>query len=135
MSVIAWYRTLILAILLGFSGYVIPADSAAGLSIVSVTPTGAEVPVTRGTIIIEFSKPMVSLGQTDKDLEKVAIKVRPRLACEWRWTSTTQLTCRFNEYLRHSASYSIKIDGTFEAIDGTVAAIEESFTFKTSSRH
>lgn len=133
MSMTDWYRTLILAILLGCSVYVFPSDATDKLSILSVTPEGPEVPVTRGTIVIEFNKPMVSLGQTDRDLEEVVVQIKPRLKCEWRWTSTTQLTCRFLEYLRHSGSYSIDINGTFEAVDGTAIAIEETFTFKTSS--
>ena len=129
---IDWYRTLILAVLLGSSCHVIPTDSDDTLSILSVTPTGVEVPVTRGTIIIEFSKPMVSLGQTDRDLEEVAVQIRPRLQCDWRWTSTTRLTCSFSQYLRHSSTYTIKIDGTFKAVDGTAGSIEESHSFRTA---
>ena len=129
---IDWYRTLILAVLLGCSFHVIPTDADDRLSILSVTPTGVEVPVTRGTIIIEFNKPMVSLGQTDRYLEEVAVQIRPRLQCDWRWISTTRLTCTFIQNLRPSSTYTIKIDGTFEAVDGTASAIDETYSFRTA---
>lgn len=133
MSLTDWTRALVLAAILGCGIYALPTDVADQLSIVSVTPTGNEVPVTRGTIIIEFNKPMVAFGHTSTYLEEVAVQVRPRLDCEWLWTSTTQLTCRFFAFLRDSSSYSIKIDGTFEAVDGTSVAIQETYSFKTAS--
>ena len=47
------------------------------LQVVSVTPSGDEVPVTRGEIIIEFNKKMVAFGQTDKDLSTVPVEIKP----------------------------------------------------------
>lgn len=133
MYVIDRLQTFFLVVLLGCGVCALSTDSADRLSIASVTPTGEEVAVTRGTIVIEFSKPMVLFGRTDRDLDEVDVQIKPRLDCTWRWTTTSRLACTFDDNLRHSTAYSIKIDGTFEAVDGSVHAIDKSYSFKTAS--
>ncbi|MCY3884516.1 MAG: Ig-like domain-containing protein, partial [Gammaproteobacteria bacterium] len=127
------HQTLTFAGLLVWVVCVSHANSNDQLNVVSVTPSCIEVPVTRGEILIEFSKPMVPFGRTDMDLEEVPVQIKPRLSCTWRWSSNTQLTCTHSDYLKYSTTYSIEIDNAFEATDGTELVAAQTHTFKTAS--
>ncbi len=103
------------------------------LEIVSVTPSGGEVPTTRGEISIEFNKQMVAFGQTDKDLREVPVQIKPSLSCDWRWTTTSQLTCSHIRYLRDTTTYVISIGTSIESLDGSSLAETAEYTFRTAS--
>ena len=111
----------------------IGTDEGNQLEVVSVTPSGDEVPVTRGEIIIEFNKTMVPLGQTDKDLSDVPVEIEPALQCTWRWKSATQLTCTHSDFLRYTTSYSITIGSSLQALDGSMLDSQQEFGFRTAS--
>ncbi|MCY4144149.1 MAG: hypothetical protein OXG08_10770 [Gammaproteobacteria bacterium] len=103
------------------------------LEVVGVTPFGNEVPVTRGEVIIEFNKRMVSLGQIDKELSDDPVEIKPSLWCKWRWTSPKQLTCTHRDYLRDTTTYVISIGTSFESLDGSTLANDVELTFRTAS--
>ncbi len=103
------------------------------LVVVGVTPFGNEVPVTRGEVIIEFNKRMVSLGQIDKELSDDPVEIKPSLWCKWRWTSPKQLTCTHSDYLRDTTTYVISMGTSFESLDGSKLADDVELTFRTAS--
>lgn len=116
-----------------FCGCSIGEDEGNSLEIVRVTPSGVEVPISRGEVIVEFNKQMVAFGQTDKDLDSVPVEIKPALECTWRWTSSTQLTCTHSDFLTYTTSYSITVGTTIEALDGSRLASQREFTFQTAS--
>lgn len=116
-----------------FSVFATGEDGDIPLEIVSVTPSGEEVPTSRGEIIVEFNKKMVAFGQTDKDLSDIDVKIKPALECTWRWTSPTQLTCIHSDFLRPSTSYVLSVGTSIPAIDGSTLATRRDFGFKTAT--
>ena len=122
----------ILAIVL-FSVPAFGQDESDQLQVVSVTPSGDEVPITRGEIIIEFNKKMVAFGQTDKDLSTVPVEIKPELQCTWRWTGLSQLTCAHSDRLLYTTSYVISIGISLEALDGSRLESQREFSFRTAS--
>ena len=108
-------------------------DEDGRLEIVSVTPSGIEVPISRGEVTIEFNKKMVAFGQTDKDLSDVDVDIKPTLECTWRWTSSTRLTCIHSDFLRPSTSYAVSVGTSIRAIDGSTLATRSDIGFKTAS--
>ncbi|MXW54583.1 MAG: hypothetical protein F4Z66_11560 [Gammaproteobacteria bacterium] len=103
------------------------------LEVVSVTPSGVEVPISRGEVIIEFNKNMVAFGQTDKDLSDVPVEITPELQCTWRWTSPNQLTCTHSDFLKYTTSYVVSIGSSFSALDGSSLVSKRQFSFRTAS--
>ncbi len=91
------------------------------LQVVSVTPSGDEVPITRGEIAIEFNKNMVEFGQTDQDLTDVPVVIEPVLECTWRRTSVNQLPF-VHEALRYTTSYVVSIGTSLPALDCKIGA-------------
>lgn len=120
------------AILL-FCAQVFGDDADEQLKVLSVTPAGDEVPVSRGEVIIQFNKKMVAFGQTDRDLSDVPIEISPELQCTWRWTGPSQLTCTHSDFLKYSTSYVISIGTSLKALDGSGLASDRKFSFRTAS--
>lgn len=116
-----------------FSVFAAGEDGDSPLEIVSVTPSGEEVPTSRGEVTVEFNKKMVAFGQTDRDLSDVDVDIKPALECTWRWTSPTQLTCTHSDFLRPSTSYVLSVGKSIRAIDGSTIATRRDFGFKTAS--
>ena len=76
---------------------------------------------------------MIPFDCTDVDLDEVQVQLKPRLQCTWRWSSSSQLTCTLSNYLKYATTYSVEIDSSFEAIDGTQLSEVVSYTFSIAS--
>ena len=40
-------------------------------------------------IVFEFNRPVVALGEMERDADQVPIEIKPRLNCRWRWLNQT----------------------------------------------
>lgn len=125
-------RHLAFLAILGICIQVMGQEEDTQLQVVRVTPSGDEVPVTRGEIIIDFNKNMAAFGQTDQDLTDVPVEIKPELECTWRWTSANQLTC-VHEALRYTTSYVISIGTSLQALDGSMLDSTHEVSFRTAS--
>ncbi len=87
-------------------------ERAAGkdLRILSITPSGEEVPPGR-QVVIQFDRPVVPLGRMDRKSDELPITIEPRLECQWRWLNGSTLACNLNEEdaLRPATEYKITI--------------------------
>ena len=126
-------RALSIGAILLVCTHVFGEDAGEQLKVISVTPSGDEVPVSRGEIIIEFNKNMVAFGQTDIDLSNVPVEIKPELKCTWRWTSLSQLTCTHSDFLKYTTSYVISIGKSVKALDGSNLTSDRKFSFRTAS--
>ena len=99
--------------------------------IVGVTPSGVDVPATIGEITLEFSHDVIAFGQSDGEYSSSHIKFSPQLGCSWQWISPSTLTCYLNEDLKRSSSYTLLVEGDFEALDGSKLGTEYEYQIKT----
>ena len=124
---------LIFCIFLAHGAFAAETNSDGHLSIVRVTPSGDEVPTTRGEIIIEFDRPMVPFGESHRNLRQVPVEIKPEIECNWMWDSASQLSCFPRDPFKHTTTYSITIGKSLTAMDGAMLYRNTEFTFRTTS--
>ncbi|MEK7802348.1 MAG: large extracellular alpha-helical protein, partial [Pseudomonadota bacterium] len=102
------------------------------LKVLRVTPEGDDVPTTR-QIVIEFNRPVVSLGQMDRTAEEVGVTISPATKCQWRWLNTSSLACQLDEKnsLPLATKFELNIAPRIAAIDGGKLAVAETHHFIT----
>lgn len=92
------------------SGKEKPATGAQPLSILSVTPTGDDVPATK-KLVIQFSRPVVPLGRMERAPEEVPVTIEPALPCQWRWLDRTNLGCILDndDAMKKATRYRLRV--------------------------
>ncbi len=80
------------------------------LKVTRITPAGNHV-AAANQILINFNKPVVPLGDSRRDIEKVPVRITPKLNCQWQWISTKQLACQLNrqDKLKLSTKYKVVV--------------------------
>ncbi len=102
------------------------------LQILSINPTGDDVPASR-EIVIHFNRPVVPLGKMERDEKEIPISVVPTLACQWRWLNTSDLACQLGEKeaMTPATRYAVHIHPGIRAEDGSTLAQTVTHTFIT----
>lgn len=82
-------------------------------------------------IVLEFSRPVVALGDMARD--DVPVKIKPRLNCRWRWLNQSSLACVLDEKdgLKPAESYRVTVKPEFQALTGEKMAKEQVFSLET----
>lgn len=96
------------------------------LSVLSVNPSGADVPAGR-QIVIQFSRPVVPIGRMERSSSEVPVTVHPEPGCEWRWLDRSTLACQLGERtaLQAATRYTVTVWPEAPGPDGKVP--EKSF--------
>ena len=102
------------------------------LKIISINPTGEDVPASR-EIVIHFNRPVVPLGRMEREEKEIPISVVPSLACQWRWLNTSDLACQLGEKeaMTPATRYAIHIHPGIRAEDGSTLEQTVTHTFIT----
>ncbi len=81
------------------------------LQVARVSPAGDDVP-RRASIVIEFSKDIVALGDSLFNVEDVPITIVPAVKCEWNWVKRNALTCNLSDrsVLKLATEYTVTIN-------------------------
>lgn len=103
------------------------------LSILSVTPTGEDVPASQ-QLVIKFSRPVVPVGRMERSAAELPISITPSLDCEWRWLNTTSLACQLkaDRPMLPATSYKLTIQPGIKAEDGVTIAEPFEHSFVTA---
>lgn len=109
------------------------AHANQALYVMRVTPSGVEADNVK-QINITFSKNMVALGDMNKDLEKLPIKIEPEINCDWRWVDVRNLACEFDyrTKLLRATEYKIKVGKDFKASNGESLKVDKTYVFETT---
>ena len=123
-------RIVLLISLLIFS-VIVQAEPA--LYVLRVTPAGVEADNSK-QINITFSKDMVALGDMNKDLDKLPIKIEPEISCDWRWVDMRNLACEFNYGTRliRATKYQIKVGKNLKSVTGESLGVDKTYVFETT---
>ena len=110
----------------------VPADAAQSLKIIRFTPSGVDVPSGR-QIIIQFDRPVVSVGRMERDPSEIPITIRPVLKGQWRWLNSDTLALQLDEKnaLKLATRYRITVAPGMQAEDGSTLNGKVSHTFVT----
>jgi uncharacterized protein YfaS (alpha-2-macroglobulin family) len=110
----------------------VTAAEAQDLSIIRVTPTGEDVYADR-QIVITFNRPVVPIGQMERDKKDIPVTITPEVDCEWRWINTSSLACQLTEksQMTPSTKYDITVAPGIKAEDGQTIKEEYKATFIT----
>ena len=106
-------------------------EESTPLEVVKVTPLGGGVSTTMGRITIEFNKPMLALGERFQEFNEIPIEITPSVACTWRAFSMYEFTCLLDDDLLPETTYTIKVLGTAESLDGSVLTNGHESVFTT----
>ncbi len=103
------------------------------LRVVRVTPRGEEVEA-RKQITIQFSRPVVPLGEMARDDSQLPVSISPPLPCAWRFADPRTLSCRLpsDAALQPATRYTVRIEPPFETFDGKALLRTVSESFFTS---
>lgn len=84
-------------------------------------------------IVFEFNRPVVALGEMERDADQVPIEIKPRLNCRWRWLNQTSLACILGEKDRLAAAelYKVRVKPEFRALSGEEMEKGQSFVLET----
>src|ERR1039457_635543 len=93
---------LFLLVILLHASLLSAAPDAANLSqkgdiqVTGINPTGLDVPAGR-EIVINFNRPVVSLGRMERSSGELPVTIDPPLPCDWRWVNSSSLSCQLSE--------------------------------------
>lgn len=101
-----------------------------------ITPDGNNVPAAGEAarqIVLQFNRPVVPLGQMEREASKLPISIVPEVNCHWRWLNTSALACDLDEKdaLKPSTTYEITVKPGITAEDGETMAAPFSQRFTT----
>lgn len=84
-------------------------------------------------IVFEFNRPVVALGEMERDPDQIPIDIKPKLNCRWRWLNQSSLACILGEKDRLAAaeSYKVKVKPEFKTSDGASMDKGQSFVLET----
>jgi alpha-2-macroglobulin len=95
------------------------ADSGQPLEILSITPSGDDVPAGR-QIVFQFNRAVVPVGRMDRKASEIPISITPEVKGQWRWLNTSTLACMLDEKsaLTPATRYEILVSPGIRAEDG-----------------
>lgn len=135
------FAGLLAAVAVAFS-MATPAARAVGvgpLSVLRITPSGANVPSSSQEIVIKFDRDMVALGNMARKPDEIPIDSSPALDCEWRWLTNDELACRLpgEQHLRPATHYTLHLGTGLAALDGSrlAAPVTAGFTTELPDVH
>ena len=130
MKTVAWIFAVSVVAALQFTHAL--AQEPAPLHILRITPAGEDVTAER-QIVIEFDRAVVPLGKMERTRREIPVEITPRVACEWRWISTTSLACQLGEEqaLKRSTIYTVTVAAGGPGFDGQPVAQHTEHTFIT----
>ena len=136
---IALHRLLFVVVILLATAGNFPASGSAvaatsdKLAIARITPSGEDVPAER-QVVIEFDRAVVPLGRMERDAAEIPVEISPALACEWRWLTASALACQLKdaEALKPSTRYTVTVNPSLKAEDGTVLSAPVTHEFITT---
>ncbi len=106
------------------------AAGAAPLRVDRITPEGEDVPAGR-QVVIQFNRPVVSLGRMERPAGQVPVTITPALRCQWRWLNTSALACQLGEReaMAPATVYTVRVGTGLRAEDGgaLAAPVERRF--------
>lgn len=102
------------------------------LRILRITPTGVDAPPGR-QLVIQFDRPVVPLGQMERNAAELPITIEPKLNCQWRWLSPAVLACNLNEKdaLQPATEYRLVVSPGIRTEDNATLAEPVRHTFAT----
>lgn len=113
-----------------------PAEAVTPLQLLRVTPSGEDVPAGQ-QLVLQFDRPMVPLGRTERRAEEVPIRITPALACTWRWLNASTLACQLDvqDAMTPATRYTVTLRPGLTARDGATLTETISHTFITQRPH
>lgn len=107
-------------------------ERSAPLKLLSVTPTGEDVPAGR-QIVFQFDRPVVPVGRMERKASEVPITIHPVLECEWRWINTSALACQLSgdRRLAGATRYTLTVRPQLYAQDGSRLTTKGIYEFIT----
>ncbi len=109
------------------------AQGGKPLEILRITPQGEDVPA-GNQIVIQFDRPVVSVGRMDRTAAELGITTEPALNCQWRWINTATLACNLDakDALVESTRYKVSIKpDMITAEDGAKLSAAKTHEFVT----
>ncbi|MCK4846294.1 MAG: large extracellular alpha-helical protein, partial [Deltaproteobacteria bacterium] len=102
------------------------------LKVLSVTPTGTDVPASR-QMVFNFNRPVVPLGRMERNDEEIPITITPHLECQWRWLDTSSLACQLGDKqrMKPATRYIVVMEPGISAEDGSTIATTLTHSFIT----
>jgi uncharacterized protein YfaS (alpha-2-macroglobulin family) len=109
----------------------VSATLSFAIEVQRILPMG-EVVTQTDSINITFSEPMVALGEFEKTAN-LPVQISPSVACEWRWISTTSLSCKLSEKapLKMATEYRVIVKKGFRGLKGHSTVKDVGQTFRT----
>ncbi len=118
-----------LAAMLAFDSSARPDNDE--LKILRITPKGDDVAPGQ-QIVFQFDRPVVPIGQMERDSKDVPVTIKPQLACEWRWLNTSALACQLRQQdkMQLATHYDVEMQPGINTLDGVQLkeAVTHSFT-------
>ncbi|MBN1907319.1 MAG: large extracellular alpha-helical protein [Deltaproteobacteria bacterium] len=114
------------------SGNTDPDNKPKPLEIVSITPSGEDVPAAR-QITFKFNRPVLPVGRMERDASEMPIEIKPEVKGQWRWIDTSTLALMLDEEnaLAPATRYEITIKPGIKAEEGATLKKAISHTFIT----
>lgn len=115
-----------------FPGFSLHAADNVPLAVSWMTPQGTGVqPVDK--IVFQFNQPVVALGKMEREASEIPIRIKPALACEWRWMNQSALACFLSAQngMKAATAYEITILPEFESLSGNKMAGKERLKIET----
>ncbi len=96
-----------------------PDNSPKPLEIISITPTGEDVPAGR-QITFKFNRPVVPVSRMEPDASEIPIEIKPEVKGQWRWLDTSTLSLMLDDknVLSLATRYEIKVNSGIKAENG-----------------
>ena len=103
------------------------------LSLVRVTPSGNEVPVSNRQIVFKFNQPVVAVGDMQRASDAIPITVTPTINCAWLWLDTSSLACQLDkaDQLQLATRYTVLVNPGIQTLNGVTMAEAQQFSFTT----
>lgn len=114
-----------------FDGAGIPASGP--LQLLRITPKGTDVPAAR-QLVFQFDRPVVALGNMQREAGEIPIDISPALACQWRWLNTSALACqlRSGDEMQLATRYRVSVNPGITTREGSGLAAPLRHTFITA---
>lgn len=115
-----------------FPGFSLYAADNAPLAVSWMTPQGNNVQPAE-KIVFQFNQNVVALGKMEREASEVPIRIKPALACEWRWMNQSALACFLasRNGMKPSTAYEITVLPEFESLSGNKMARKERLKIET----
>ena len=103
------------------------------LSLLRVTPTGNEVPVSSRQIVFKFNQPVVAIGDMQRSSDSIPITFTPKVNCAWLWLDTSSLACQLDkaDQLQLATRYKVHVNPGVQTLSGVTMAEAQQFSFTT----